>query len=57
MTPFDTPDNQPDRPYAGPIDTGYSLRIVPSDRIRYHCESCGQVTDAGVCSRCGERHV
>jgi len=57
MTPFNTPDNQPDRPYAGPIDTGYSLRIIPSDRIRYHCESCGQVTDAGVCSRCGERHV
>lgn len=57
MTPFDTPDNQPDRPFEGEIDTGFSLRIVHAGQHLYHCESCGGVTDAGVCSRCGERHV
>ena len=38
--------------YAGPIDTEFSARVIPSNRIAYHCETCGCVTDAGVCDQC-----
>ena len=44
--------------YAGPIDASYSPRVVPSNRISYHCDACGQITDAGICERCEpERHA
>lgn len=41
--------------YAGPISTDYSPAIIPSDRIKYACDDCGQALDCGVCSRCAEK--
>ena len=38
--------------YAGPIDTEFSARVIPSDRIKYVCDDCGQALDAGECERC-----
>lgn len=40
---------------AGDIDTSFTVDIKPANRIAYHCDCCGQVTDAGTCSRCGAK--
>lgn len=49
------PAMNPDQPRGGDISTHFDARVIPSDRIKYACDDCGQALECGVCSRCAEK--